>query len=192
VPYKAVPVTSDSVDTVSVSCNECGAPLEVDETTRFVSCGYCSARLRVHHREGAHFTEVRRRVKAVEKNTKELRSEVESLRHAEAIRQLDDAWEKEREQYSIGKGGAFVAPTKVNHILLATVGVGSALGAFVTLTLDLLFMTGLQAFLAIFLLLLAAHMKKKLDRYQRAAANYRKRRARLQKEHKRRDRTRVR
>ncbi len=44
--------------TIDVNCNHCGATLQVNENTRFVTCGSCKSRLAVRHSSAATFTEV--------------------------------------------------------------------------------------------------------------------------------------
>jgi DNA-directed RNA polymerase subunit RPC12/RpoP len=48
----------DSQSTLSVNCNHCGATLEVDENTRFVTCKYCHSRLAIQTTGSAVFTKV--------------------------------------------------------------------------------------------------------------------------------------
>lgn len=43
---------------MNVDCNACGSSLGVSETTRFVTCGKCKARLAIKRSEGAIYTEV--------------------------------------------------------------------------------------------------------------------------------------
>jgi hypothetical protein len=43
---------------VNVDCNACGASLSVPETTRFVTCGKCRARLAIRRSDTAIYTEV--------------------------------------------------------------------------------------------------------------------------------------
>ena len=43
---------------LGVNCNHCGATLEVDAQTRFVTCGYCHSRLAIQRTGSSVFTEV--------------------------------------------------------------------------------------------------------------------------------------
>lgn len=43
---------------IEVNCNHCGALLQVNEDTRFATCGSCKSRLAVRHSETATFTSV--------------------------------------------------------------------------------------------------------------------------------------
>jgi predicted RNA-binding Zn-ribbon protein involved in translation (DUF1610 family) len=40
-----------------ISCNSCGAPLEVAETTQFATCRHCGAKLSIQRTDTATFTE---------------------------------------------------------------------------------------------------------------------------------------
>ena len=37
---------------LNLSCNHCGAPLQVPEETKYLTCTYCSSRLQVEHSGG--------------------------------------------------------------------------------------------------------------------------------------------
>ncbi len=54
---------------LSLTCNHCGAPLEVPAKTRFLTCNYCSSRLEVHRSGSAVHTEV---LEAIEERTKKI------------------------------------------------------------------------------------------------------------------------
>lgn len=43
---------------LSVSCNHCGAPLQITEETKFVTCLHCDHQLAVKHSDSAIFTGV--------------------------------------------------------------------------------------------------------------------------------------
>jgi hypothetical protein len=66
---------------VKVDCNECGTPLTIAETTRFVTCNKCTQRLQVMRSETAIYTEVlsqlselRRELGALDEKIEEVRS----------------------------------------------------------------------------------------------------------------------
>lgn len=45
------------MDTVSVRCNHCGAPLQIGADTRFVTCQFCHSQLEVRRTDSSVFTE---------------------------------------------------------------------------------------------------------------------------------------
>lgn len=46
----------------TLSCNNCGAPLQVPENANFVSCAQCGSQLAVKRNESARYTEVLQRL----------------------------------------------------------------------------------------------------------------------------------
>lgn len=72
---------------LSLSCNHCGAPLEVPPKTRFVTCGFCEARLQVVHTGSSYYTEVHEAVA-------EIREDVKALKRDAVIDRLDRDWER--------------------------------------------------------------------------------------------------
>jgi len=88
---------------LTLSCNECGAPLEVPEGTRFVTCGYCSARLAVQRTASTFYTEV---LEKIGQSTEKLAQDVEILKLQNELERLDREWSGEREQHMVsGKHG---------------------------------------------------------------------------------------
>lgn len=77
---------------VDLTCNHCGAPIEVSESVRFVTCGHCGSRLEIRREGGAAYTEVLERVDRLEEATDALGDDLERTRLELALSQLDDAW----------------------------------------------------------------------------------------------------
>ena len=128
------------MELVQLSCNGCGADIEVTEDARFVTCRYCQAKLEVKRTDGAAFTSVRKAVARVERKTdalademKELKAENRALSIENEIDDLDREWEeREKELMTRTKRGELTVPTRGAAI---AVGVLSAiigmLGLFV-------------------------------------------------------------
>lgn len=51
-----------SMRVISLTCDKCGAPLEVGEEVRFFTCSFCGSRLAMHHAGGAIYTEALGRI----------------------------------------------------------------------------------------------------------------------------------
>lgn len=51
-----------SMRVISLTCDKCGAPLEVGEKVRFFTCAFCGSRLAMHHAGGAVYTEALGRI----------------------------------------------------------------------------------------------------------------------------------
>lgn len=79
---------------VPVCCQNCGASLEIGESTRFVTCTYCLSRLTIQHTGAAIFTEL---LGEIAQKTDRIASEMASLRIQTKIQQLERDWLLERE-----------------------------------------------------------------------------------------------
>ena len=77
---------------VSVSCNHCGAPLEVAESPRFVTCRHCGSRLKIEHGQGAAYTEVLEELQATQR---EMADDIETLRLQNELERVDREWSDE-------------------------------------------------------------------------------------------------
>ena len=64
------------METISVQCNHCGAPLQVVEATRFVTCQFCNSRLEVKRTGSSIFTE---EVAQIAKNTGKMAESLEVI-----------------------------------------------------------------------------------------------------------------
>lgn len=84
------------METFSVSCNQCGAPLEVPSGTRFVTCNYCSSHLEVHRSDSASFTSV---LDAIHEKTAQMAEDLGVIRLQHELAQLDRHWADEQEHY---------------------------------------------------------------------------------------------
>jgi len=95
--------------TINLTCNHCGAPLEVAEGTNFVTCRFCSSRLAVEHSDSAFYTRV---IEAIEQQTNALSQDLETIKVQNEIERLDREWQMQREQLCHrGKDGQLREPT---------------------------------------------------------------------------------
>lgn len=100
---------------ITLNCNECGAPLEVPDKTRFVTCGHCSSRLEIHQSGNAYYGEVLERL---EQKTEHIADEVETLRIQNELERVDREWTIDRERYQMrGEHGHLYVPTKAGSII---------------------------------------------------------------------------
>ena len=94
---------------VTVDCNSCGAPLEVGEKTRFVTCRYCSKRLSIQHSESSVYTEV---LDDIKESTDKISQDMEVIKLQNQLEQLDREWMLQREKFMItSKDGGRHLPT---------------------------------------------------------------------------------
>lgn len=74
------------METVSVRCNHCGAPLDVTAETRFVTCSFCNTQLAVRHTDNSHFTE---EIGNIARSTERMAASLEVIKLQNEIEQLD-------------------------------------------------------------------------------------------------------
>ena len=79
---------------IDLTCNHCGAPLEVPAKTRFLSCTYCQSRLAVRTSGGAAYTEV---LDDIASNTDRMADDLEAIRTEKEIERLDREWQMTRQ-----------------------------------------------------------------------------------------------
>lgn len=95
---------------ISLNCNHCGAPLEVPAKARFVTCGFCEAKLAVEHTGNSYSTSV---LEDLKQTTEQIARDVAAIKSSSAIEKLDAQWERSRSQHLVtGKHGHQSLPTK--------------------------------------------------------------------------------
>jgi DNA-directed RNA polymerase subunit RPC12/RpoP len=77
------------METQSVQCNHCGAPLEVGKATRFVTCQFCNSQLEVKRTESTVFTE---EIAKITQNTERMAGSLEVLELQNDLERLDREW----------------------------------------------------------------------------------------------------
>ncbi len=95
---------------------------------RWVTCGYCAARLEIHRSGNAFYTEV---LEAIETKTREIAADLETIKIQNELEQLDRAWAEQRDACMIReKDGAASVPNKT----VSTIGtvIAVAFGVFWT------------------------------------------------------------
>ena len=106
---------------LNLTCNHCGAPLEVPAKTKFLTCSYCSSRLAVQHSGNAFYTEV---LEALEERTEQIAEDVEIIKVQNKLDQLDREWMAQRENHMVrGKHGEYRVPSKAGSMIGAAIAV---------------------------------------------------------------------
>ncbi|HBJ85968.1 MAG TPA: hypothetical protein DDZ88_19290 [Verrucomicrobiales bacterium] len=77
------------METLSIRCNHCGAPLQVAGNTRFVTCQFCLSNLEVKRTDSSVFTE---EVAKIAANTGMMAESLEVLTLQNEIERLDREW----------------------------------------------------------------------------------------------------
>jgi LSD1 subclass zinc finger protein len=107
----------------TVTCNNCGAPLQVPAGARFVMCAHCQMRLEVHRDASVVYTE---KVSEIAGNTHRMAADLAELRHDNDLDRLDRQWDQERRQFLIrGQNGELAEPSVAGSVIG-----GIALAAF--------------------------------------------------------------
>lgn len=77
------------METISVRCNHCGAPLDVGTQTRFVTCQFCNSQLEIKRTDSSVFTE---EVEKIARNTDKMAESLEAIQIQNEIERLDREW----------------------------------------------------------------------------------------------------
>jgi len=80
------PLASCLMETLSVRCNHCGAPLQIGDGTRFVTCQFCQSHLEVKRTDSSIFTE---EVAKIAENTGRMAESLEVIELQNEIERLD-------------------------------------------------------------------------------------------------------
>lgn len=83
---------------IALSCEQCGAPLEVPVDRKHVSCVHCGTALAVKQQGSVLFTE---KIESLENRTSSMESELDQMRIEDALKRLDQQWESERTEFSL-------------------------------------------------------------------------------------------
>lgn len=117
------------MELTQVSCNGCGAALQVPEGARFVTCRYCNASLEIKRTDSAIYTETLNRI---DQRTAEMAEDLDAIRHAQEIERLDREWADRREGFMRrSKNGITREPTVAGGI--AAIIITGAFGLFWTI-----------------------------------------------------------
>ncbi len=79
----------------SLACNNCGAPLEVAETTKFATCTHCGSCLSITRSDSAAYTEV---LAQIGQHTEQMSNDLIAIRLHNELERLDRDWQTQREQ----------------------------------------------------------------------------------------------
>lgn len=106
----------------TITCNNCGAPLQVPAGAKFITCNHCQSNLAIHRNDSATYTE---KIAQIEEHTQEMASDLAQLRYESELARVDREWERERESYLVrDKEGNSSEPSAVGSLIggaLATV-----------------------------------------------------------------------
>jgi hypothetical protein len=114
---------------ISVRCQHCGAPLQVGETARFVTCQFCKAELSVERTDSAVFTQ---QLGEIHAHTTQMAGDLEVIRLQNDLEKLDREWLMERERYMVsGKDGSRHEPGTFGSLFAGAAAVAFGIFWFV-------------------------------------------------------------
>lgn len=100
---------------IALTCDHCGAPLEVPRKAEHVTCAYCETRLKVQQGGGAFFTE---KIDSIDDRTRQIAEDVSAIRANQEMAELDREWADERLRYQVrGKDSELSVPTQAGAII---------------------------------------------------------------------------
>jgi len=107
------------METVPVSCNHCGASLQVPEWARFVTCRYCNSQLEIKRTESTITTEVLARI---DQNTAAMAEDLHALRQESELERLDREWgQRQAALFMRDKYGNTSRPNAASGIVVAVI-----------------------------------------------------------------------
>jgi DNA-directed RNA polymerase subunit RPC12/RpoP len=164
------------METLSVRCNHCGAPLQVASNTRFVTCQFCGSSLEVKRTESSIFTEEVAKIAentgrmAESLNVIALQNEIEKLDREVGLSHVSSSNTKGRGLAGGVLGGAFGILFAVVCFLMATGFDKAGTGVFTIVPIGM----------GVFGLVVAGAAFFGSVNHEAARSNYQKRRAELE------------
>ena len=101
---------------LSVSCNHCGAPLDVPVGVRFLTCAHCGNRLEVHHDKDTAYTQV---LNNIDQRTQNIARDVEEIKARERLDQIDREWMMRQKQFMIRDNRGGESPAGAGSIVVS-------------------------------------------------------------------------
>ena len=109
----------------TVSCNSCGAALQVDDSSRFVTCRHCGAQLEVKRNDSTLSTEVLNRI---DQRTAVMAENLTAIRRDAEIERIDREWSlRQRDLMVSNKNGSTSTPSTIAGIMIIVIGGGFGL-----------------------------------------------------------------
>ena len=103
----------------SVSCGNCGAPLQVPGAVRFLTCNHCGSSLEIKHTDSVTYSE---KIAQIDERTERLEQKLEILELERELDQIDSRWQATREKLMVSnKDGGKRVPTTGGALIGVTV-----------------------------------------------------------------------
>jgi len=108
----------------TLSCGNCGAPLEVEEGIHFITCKFCASRLEIQESDSTRYTKV---IHELQKDKKKMAANNEILRMEKRLTEMDRKWDHTKEQYMNYDNGRKTEPSKTGALLTGVFGTVSGI-----------------------------------------------------------------
>ncbi|MCA8991686.1 MAG: hypothetical protein KDA69_09235 [Planctomycetaceae bacterium] len=111
--------------TLPLNCNNCGAPLPVPESTRYLTCQFCDTRLEVVREGNAAFTKV---LGELQERTDQISSEVRRLQLENELLKVEQNWDRESNDLKYrGQDGRGFEPSAAGGVFFIVLAVAAAI-----------------------------------------------------------------
>ena len=162
------------MQTETVTCGGCGAPLTIPENVEYVACRFCQAQLHVQRNQSVVFTEV---LQSLHDQTARIADNTEILRLQNDLARLDKEWSEQSANYGDrdSEGRVLKPDPEVAQIegpiLVGLAIVGTVAACFFSLLL------GMIGFVSIFAAIAYAKSRRqKVEIYADLLARYQRKR----------------
>lgn len=114
----------------TITCNNCGAPLEVPDTANYVKCSHCHSQLVIRRTATAVFTE---QLQQISRKQDQLSEQMTELIRQNQLAALERRWDRDKEQFMVtDKRGNRSEPNAAVALVMG--GIVAAFGVFWTVT----------------------------------------------------------
>jgi transcription elongation factor Elf1 len=116
----------------SLSCQHCGAPLEVPAKVKQLTCQFCGTRLKVRQTGSAVYTEA---LDEITETTSRIAENTDTIKLQNELERIDREWSQEKENFMVrGKDGQLSVPSKTASLIggIMVVGFGIVWTLFAT------------------------------------------------------------
>ena len=106
----------------SLSCQHCGAPLEVPARVKQLTCQFCGTRLKVQQTGSAIYTEA---LEEITETTSRIADNTDYIKLQNELERIDREWSHEKENFMVrGKDGQLSVPSRTASLVGGIVVVG--------------------------------------------------------------------
>lgn len=174
-------MTSRHVSTDALLCNQCGAQLRIEESTKFVICSFCGCQLKVLRSGGGIYSEI---IEEIQQRQDQTDHRIRTLELENDLLRLDQEWDQTKQRYLIhpdkgrpylpdeksGTAGAIFGVIFGIVFFLVFINVASQIGGSA-------FLFGLPVIGIVLFSILNGNAKR--DEYRKAKEHYQQRRSRI-------------